>query len=374
VALALVAAMFLLLLAGGVLLGVSKKVTLTVDGQTRTVHTFAVTVRQAVHAAGLSLGARDRLEPDGATGVDDGDHIILNRARPLTLIEDGQRRDIWTTTATVRDAMHSLDLNVTGSDVSVSLGQPIPLSGMQLTVDVTRTVTLTDGAGPARSVTTRAGTARRMLAELGRPLGDEDVAEPSPDSPLDDGDQVAVVRSGRGRLNVTRAIPPPVQRIQDPNLAQDAEVVLQPGEPGELTSTYQVVVRGGTETSRELLSERVTSQAQPRVVRVGTKPSSQAPRVPAGAVWDRLASCESSGNWRINTGNGYYGGIQFDAQTWRAYGGTKYAALPNQASREEQIAVAQKVRDARGGYGAWPACSRKLGFPGDGASRADTAP
>ena len=86
---------------------------------------------------------------------------------------------------------------------------------------------------------------------------------------------------------------------------------------------------------------------------------------PASATnWDAIAQCESGGNWSTSTGNGYYGGLQFDAGTWRAFGGGTYAALPSQASREEQIAVAEKVRDSRGGgYGAWPACSRKLGLP-----------
>ena len=87
------------------------------------------------------------------------------------------------------------------------------------------------------------------------------------------------------------------------------------------------------------------------------------PPVANGAVWDKLAKCEATGNWAINTGNGYYGGLQFDAGTWKAYGGSEYAPLPHQASRDEQIAVASKVRDDRGGYGAWPACSRKLGLP-----------
>ena len=77
------------------------------------------------------------------------------------------------------------------------------------------------------------------------------------------------------------------------------------------------------------------------------------------SVWDDLARCESGGNWAINTGNGYYGGLQFNAQTWRAYGGT---GLPHQNSKAEQIAVATRLRDANGGYGAWPSCSRKLGL------------
>ncbi|GEL24496.1 hypothetical protein PSU4_34500 [Pseudonocardia sulfidoxydans NBRC 16205] len=78
--------------------------------------------------------------------------------------------------------------------------------------------------------------------------------------------------------------------------------------------------------------------------------------------WDRLAQCESSGNWSIDTGNGYKGGLQFDAATWKAYGGDRYASSADQATREQQIAVAEKVRDDRGGYSAWPACSKKLGL------------
>ena len=77
-------------------------------------------------------------------------------------------------------------------------------------------------------------------------------------------------------------------------------------------------------------------------------------------VWDRIARCESGGDWHINTGNGYYGGLQFSAGTWRAYGGTGY---PHQASRETQIAVATRLRDATGGYGSWPGCAAKLGLP-----------
>ncbi|GAA3048288.1 hypothetical protein GCM10010464_10690 [Pseudonocardia yunnanensis] len=89
------------------------------------------------------------------------------------------------------------------------------------------------------------------------------------------------------------------------------------------------------------------------------------PRTPPAAepVWDRLAQCESSGDWAIDTGNGYYGGLQFDASTWRAYGGTEFAPSAHRATREQQITVATRVRDDRGGYGSWPACARKLDLP-----------
>ena len=77
----------------------------------------------------------------------------------------------------------------------------------------------------------------------------------------------------------------------------------------------------------------------------------------ARSVWDSVAACESGGNWAINTGNGYYGGLQFSSSTWRAYGGTRYASRANLASKAAQIATAQRVLAAQG-PGAWgPAAS-----------------
>ncbi|MEW2285727.1 transglycosylase family protein [Streptomyces sp. NPDC047841] len=88
-------------------------------------------------------------------------------------------------------------------------------------------------------------------------------------------------------------------------------------------------------------------------------------------VWDRIAQCESGGNWHINTGNGYYGGLQFSAGTWRAYGGTAYAPTADQASRSAQIAVATRVQQAQG-WGAWPVCSGRAGASGAAPAAART--
>lgn len=83
----------------------------------------------------------------------------------------------------------------------------------------------------------------------------------------------------------------------------------------------------------------------------------------ADGTWDELAQCESSGDWSISTGNGYHGGLQFDKGTWSDFGGTVYAPSADGATKEQQIEIATKVRDARGGYGSWPACANKLGLP-----------
>ncbi|MEV2194953.1 transglycosylase family protein [Streptomyces phaeochromogenes] len=91
-------------------------------------------------------------------------------------------------------------------------------------------------------------------------------------------------------------------------------------------------------------------------------------------VWDRIAQCESGGDWHINTGNGYYGGLQFSAGTWRAYGGSAYASTADKASKAQQIAVATKVQRGQG-WGAWPTCSSRAGASGGAPeASAPTAP
>ena len=80
-----------------------------------------------------------------------------------------------------------------------------------------------------------------------------------------------------------------------------------------------------------------------------------------GTVWDEVAQCESGGNWSINTGNGYYGGLQFSSSTWKAFGGGEYASTANKASKAEQIAVAQRTLEQQG-PGAWPTCGKRAGL------------
>lgn len=91
------------------------------------------------------------------------------------------------------------------------------------------------------------------------------------------------------------------------------------------------------------------------------------------STWDALAKCESGGNWAINTGNGFYGGVQFSASTWRAYGGAEYAPRADLATREQQIAIAERTLAGQG-WGAWPTCSKKVGASGSGNPNATATP
>jgi resuscitation-promoting factor RpfA len=114
--------------------------------------------------------------------------------------------------------------------------------------------------------------------------------------------------------------------------------------------------RSRTSTGRSLLRLAVMGAVATGVPLALAGTASAAPE----SAWDKLAQCESGGNWKINSGNGYYGGIQFNATTWRAFGGS---GMPHQASKSEQIAVAERTLAAQG-WNAWPACSRKMGLHG----------
>ena len=111
-----------------------------------------------------------------------------------------------------------------------------------------------------------------------------------------------------------------------------------------------------------LADQPATVPMQATLVTIPTAAPPPAVTYSGNSVWDTLAMCEASGNWAANTGNGYYGGLQFSVGTWSGYGGAEFAAYPHQATREQQIVVAERLRAARG-YQPWPACRAKLGLP-----------
>jgi resuscitation-promoting factor RpfB len=162
------------------------------------------------------------------------------------------------------------------------------------------------------------------------------------------------------RVTARMPLPPTQQRIPDPAMNMSRSVVLDPGTPGTQDVTFAVATTNGAETGRLPVANTVVTPARDAVVRVGAKPGTEVPPVQNGATWDALAACESHGNWAINTGNGFFGGVQFDQNTWERQGGLRYAPRADLATREEQIAIAEVTR-ARQGWGAWPTCSARLG-------------
>jgi hypothetical protein len=178
-----------------------------------------------------------------------------------------------------------------------------------------------------------------------------------------DGSVITLNQVWTATTTQTVAVPFSTSTVGDDSLYSDQTVVEVGGANGEAVETVEITYLGATETGRAVTATQVTVEPTAKVVRTGTKQRPVAPAVANGSVWDSLAQCESGGNWSINTGNSFYGGLQFTSSTWLAYGGGQYASSAHLATREQQIAIAEKVRSARGGYGDWPACSAKLGLP-----------
>ncbi|UOT06069.1 transglycosylase family protein [Rhodococcus opacus] len=357
---AVVALLLATLIAGGVMAVVRhKNVTLDVDGEKISLSTMTTSVDAALSDAGYSISDRDVVAPERDATLSDGDTVVLRRAREVSLTVDGQPKTVWTTALTVEDALKQFEL---GEDVHVSASrsQRLPLDGAALDVLNPLVVKLADGALPVTDVRMAAPTVGDFLAAHGAPLEQADTVVPAADTPLTDGMDVTVTRDRTETKVETLPLAPEEQRIEDPTMNKSRTVVENPGLPGVQDVTFAVNTVNGREVGRNQVSTTVTTPAQPKVIRVGAKPGTEVPPVENGSVWDALAQCEATGNWAINTGNGFFGGVQFDQNTWERQGGLKYAPRADLATREEQIAVASKTQKTQG-WGAWPSCSGRLG-------------
>lgn len=356
-----VAALLLTLIVGSALAIVNRKtVTIVVDGEQTLFTTMSTDVGGVLRAAGFELSDRDLVQPGVGNGLSDGATITVNRAREVELSIDGKPEKVWTTGLTAGEALAQLDLP---ADMYVwpARGDKLPLSGGSLQIASPRAVSLADGGVPAVDLRLAAPTVGELLRVAGVPLQQQDTVEPAAETPLVDGMRVTVTRTRTEQKTETMPLPPPENVIDDPELNQSRTVVESQGVPGVQDVIFAVTTVNGLEVGREQVGSTVSVPAQPKTVRKGAKPGTEVPAVRDGAVWDALAKCEANGNWSINTGNGYYGGIQFDQSTWERQGGTKYAPRADLATREEQIAIAEVTR-ARQGWGAWPACTARLGI------------
>lgn len=348
-----------LTVAGGFAVANHKTVTLTIDGAPMTVQTMKTRIGDVLTENGFSVGERDDLFPAADQDVHDAENIVLRRSRPLEISLDGQgTRQVWTTAATVQDALKQLSMTDT-APVAADRATRVPLAGMSLPVVSARNVTIVDGGVP-RQVHLAAANVAGLLATAGVPLEQRDTVVPAAATPVTEGMTIDVTRIRLQQVTTESPLPPTMNTVPDPALNMSRKVVDDPGQPGTQNVTFAVATVNGVETGRLPVSNQVLTPARDGVLRVGAKPGTEVPPVTQGAAWDALARCESTGNWAINTGNGFYGGVQFDQNTWERQGGLRYAARADLATREEQIAIAEVTR-ARQGWGAWPVCSGRIG-------------
>ena len=347
-------------------------VTLDVDGQKSEVRAFGRDVEAVLAAADLDLASRDVVAPGVDSRIGEGDTVVVRTAKQLTLTVDGETDTVWTTALTVGEALKALSVRTAGAELSASRSAPLGRDGLALTVDTPKAVqVVADGA--TTPVTSTARTVGELLAESGVALNEADTLSVPAEAPVVEGLLVQVVRITTGEVVEEQEIAFTTEERESADLYVGETKVETKGAPGVQRLTYTTTLADGVEVSRAVARDEVATAPVTKVVLKGTKErpaapaaaaassgsaSAPAPAVAGGSVWDAIAKCESGGNWSINTGNGYAGGLQFSPSTWKAFGGTGSAA---NASREQQIAVAEKVQASQG-WGAWPSCTRKLGL------------
>ncbi len=376
---------------GALVLGVSgvavmdKSVALDVDGQQSSAHAFGGTVADVLDKQGVDLGERDQVTPSLDTPVADGQEIVVRYARQLTITVDGEKKTYWTTASTVGEAMDQLGLRGEGAILSASRSKSVGRDGLAFSMATPKDVTLVVG-GKKSAKTTTGQNVSQALRGMEVTVDGNDQIKPGKWTDVTDGMTIRVDKVDRKGTSRTVAIPFDTVVQKDSSLTVGTTKVKTEGSAGSRTNRYTVTYKNGKPVFTKRTGSTVTANPVDRVVLQGTKPKPQpkpapapesapepsAPSTPApkpstpspaptttkssgagldtsnAAMWDRIAQCESTGNWSINSGNGYYGGLQFDIQTWLGAGGGDFAQRADLASREQQITVANRVYADRG--------------------------
>lgn len=262
-----------------------------------------------------------------------------------------------------------------------------PLSADQIQVPQLMEITV---GKDTKEVLTTGETVQDVLDNANVSVGGDDKVSPKPDQNINASTAITVTVVETTEVTEEETVEYETTYENDDSLEKGKTKTDTEGENGVASVTYEVTTENGEEVDKTEINREVTEEPTNAVVLRGTKEeepepepssssdssssessssdssdsssnSSSAPSVANSSVWDRLAECESGGNWSTNTGNGYHGGLQFNPTTWNSMGGGQYAPTADQATREQQIAIASKLQ-AQAGWGQWPACTSAMGL------------
>ncbi len=367
----------------------TKNVTLMVDGNTTPVQVYGGSVADVLERAGVTVAVADHITPALDAAVADGETVTVNKAKDITVSLDGAERTVTTTSHRVSGLISQLGI-APNAKISAPAGELLTASG-SINIITPKQVTLV--ADGKKSVTT---TTARTVADL---LVDANVQLAASDR-VSAPDAMAVVENmvvkvtrvnTAGTETETIAVPFETQESVDAALFKDEKKTVREGVAGSATKSFSTVVIDGVVVSRTETGTAVQLEPVAAKISVGGKerPAKETPaaavkapdapagadtaaaaktpdaavgaKAPAGAntgasapamsneaMWDAIAQCESTGNWSINNGNGYYGGLQFDVQTWLGAGGGDYAPNASLATKAQQIDIANRVKAQRG--------------------------
>jgi uncharacterized protein YabE (DUF348 family) len=341
--------------------GNNKTVTLNVDGKVSSVQTFGGTVGEVVKRAQVELQPSDRVSPSADSHVQDGSVINVNLAKAVKVSLDGAERTINTTSPTVEGLVTELGV-ASASQVSVAKDAQLSVSGSFVAISTPKTVSIV-ADGKVTPTTTTAATVSQLLNDAGITLGASDRTSQPGNAPVVNDMVIKVSRIDLTQTaETTEPVPFETVSTESADMLKGEKKVTQAGVAGTLNKSFKLVLVDGREASRTLASQAVSVQPVTEKVTVGTKekPKPAAPAAQAGnsgaaapgmmneAMWDKIAQCESTGNWSINSGNGYYGGLQFDIRTWLGAGGGAYAPNASLATKAQQIDIANRIYAQRG--------------------------
>ncbi len=398
---------------GGTAFAMSNEAQISAYGEETAVRVFSQpTVGDLLSAQGIEVQDTDLVTPGLDELVTDGMDIQVVQRTPVTVSVDGEEQELLTTGDTVADALAETEYKAEGAAISPAPETSLEDADGEVSVVTRKTVTFVGQYGQDTFDVTALTVGEAMKKVLGD-VEDTDTSDVPLDTVLEDGATHEIHRVREKQRTETEQVAFETKTVEDDSLTEGTTKTTTEGKAGSTEKVYTDTVVDGEVTESELVSEKVVSEPVTEVVAKGTKPAPEpepeeeaapapqktekresgtksnrssersssessdssessessdsgntgasAPAAASGGVWDRLAQCESGGNWSINTGNGFSGGLQFTKSTWLAFGGGKYAPVAHQATREQQIDIAKKVQAGQG-WGAWPACTSKLGI------------
>lgn len=336
-----------------------KSVTVDVDGELRTVSTFAGSVAGLLKAEGIVIGPHDDVVPAPERALGDGSDIVVRHADRVSVLVDGETQLVWTTALSASDALAALAMR--GDKVSLVASRSGARADLPLDLTVSGPIDVRVD-GETRTAQDGSLPIDEILAGLGVELAELDRVT------------VEHAKDGTPQLVVRRVVIEDVTKVttiehdseteKDSSRYTDDRTVLTKGKDGKRTVVTTVTRIDGKVTEKFVVSDEVTKKPVTEVVRVGTKKREEkvgsdkrGPKDPDGLNWAALAKCESGGSPTVVSRNGLYHGLyQFSVATWRSVGGK---GLPSKASSSEQLKRA-KILYSRSGAGQWPHCGPRL--------------
>lgn len=357
-------AAILLALVVGVMAFVTanKTYTLVLDGQASSVQAHGGSVADVLKVADVSVSGADHITPALDAPVDDGATITVNTAKDITVRLDGAEQKVTTTSTKISGLISQL-----GIAANAKISEPadaLLASSSDISIITPKNVTIV-ADGKKTVTTTTAQDVSDVLAETGVTLAKTDRVSAPGVANVVENMVIKVTRvNTSGTATETADVPFETVESVDAALFKDEKKTVTAGVAGSEEKTFSTVTVDGVVVSRTETGSKVVVKPVAAKISVGSKErpkpeekkaepagantGAAAPTMSNEAMWDAIAQCESTGNWAINSGNGYYGGLQFDIGTWMGAGGGAYAPNASLATKAQQIDIANKVYATRG--------------------------